>query len=93
MRVWPSIRTHPEIRDEEVVGSNPATPTQVRGLLRSWLGLYRLTVQQLSSYMGPSQHVGRARPSAGCDPTEHSSSRTSIHQSSTSLSGAPQRHK
>jgi hypothetical protein len=50
------------VRDEEVVGSNPATPTQVRGLLRSWLGLYRLTVQQLSSCMGPSQHIGRARP-------------------------------
>jgi hypothetical protein len=49
--------------------------------LRSWLGLYRLTVQQLSSYMGPSQHIGRASPSAGCSPTVSSSSRTSIRQS------------
>jgi hypothetical protein len=45
--------------------------------LRSWLGRYRLTVQQLSSSMGPSQHIGRARPSTGCNPAEYSSSRTS----------------
>ena len=68
MRAWRSIHSRPEIRDEEVAGSNPATPTQVRGLLRSWLALYRRTVQQLSSYMRPSQHVGQARLSAGCNP-------------------------
>jgi hypothetical protein len=54
------------VRDEEVVGSNPATPTQVRGLLRSWLGPFRLTVQQLSSWDRRSISAGPdPRPAAG----------------------------
>jgi hypothetical protein len=79
------------VRDEEVVGSNPATPTQVRALLRSWLGLYWLSVQQSSSYMGPSRHIGRARPSTGCKPDgvqqqPHPTDTTSLCYVDTSIS-------
>jgi hypothetical protein len=55
-------RTSPAtVRDEEVVGSNPATPTQVRGPFPSGTGPLFMDVQQRSTAVGWTLHEGGGR--------------------------------
>ena len=58
--VWRSLVAR-FVRDEEVVGSNPATPTEVRGHIRS------MDVPSSASWV---TNCGRIEASQGCDPAE-----------------------